>query len=124
MSKSRGRYDPRQANGAARRKLRQWVRRQVAAYDLPCHICGQPIDLDLPSSDPMGLTLDEIIPVSRWKEGGYPSPQACALDRGNVAPAHRICNVKRQNKPLEALRNNGEAAKIANDATLPTSRQW
>lgn len=45
----------------------------------------------------MSYELDEIVPVSRWREGGYSSPQQCALDPRNVRPAHRLCNQKRGN---------------------------
>lgn len=77
--------NPRQKNGAARRSLR----RRVAAMGLPCALCGQPINYDLPPLDPMSYELDEIIPVSL---GGNP------LDPDNVQPAHRICNQRKSNK--------------------------
>ena len=79
----------RYANGNARRKVRAWLK----AQGLPCHICGRPIDYSLPAGDPMSFEVDEVVPVSR---GGSP------IDRGNVAPAHRICNERRGNKPLHA----------------------
>lgn len=79
----------RYANGHARREVRAWLRAQA----LPCHICGRPIDYSLPAGDPMSFEVDEIIPVSK---GGSP------IDRGNVAPAHRICNERRGNKPVGA----------------------
>ena len=76
--------NPRYANGAARRKLRAWLK----AQGLPCHLCGGAIDYSLPAGHPMSFEVDEIVPVSR---GGDP------LDRANVAPAHRICNERRGN---------------------------
>lgn len=85
--------NPRVSNGAARRSLRK----RVAAMGLPCAICGQPIRYDLPAGDPLSFELDEIIPVSRYREGGYASPTACSLDPRNVRPVHRICNQKRGN---------------------------
>lgn len=75
----------RYANGHARRQIRAWLR----AQGLPCHICGRPIDYDLPAGDPMSFEVDEIVPVSR---GGSP------IDRANVAPAHRVCNQRRGNR--------------------------
>ena len=100
--------NPRRSNGSRRSKLRK----QVAAEGMPCHICGRPINYSLPPGDPMSFELDEIIPVSR---GGDP------LDRGNVAPAHRICNQKRGNKPLAAVvRAAGDALSLP----LPTSQAW
>ena len=79
----------RYANGHARREARAWLK----AQGLPCHICGQPIDYSLPAGDPMSFEVDEIVPVSR---GGSP------YDRANLAPAHRICNERRGNKPVGA----------------------
>jgi 5-methylcytosine-specific restriction endonuclease McrA len=77
----------RYANGAARRKVRAWLRGQ----GLPCHLCGRAIDYSLPAGHPMSFEVDEIVPVSK---GGSP------IDRSNVAPAHRICNERRGNKPM------------------------
>lgn len=74
--------NPRTANGHRRRQLRKWWRGQ----GLPCHLCGQPIDYDLPAGDPMSFEVDEIIPVSA---GGNP------LSIENTAPAHRICNERK-----------------------------
>ncbi len=74
-------------NGSARRKVRAWLK----AQGLPCHICGRAIDYSLPAGHPMSFEVDEIIPVSK---GGSP------IDRNNVAPAHRICNERRGNRPL------------------------
>ena len=87
--------DPRVSNGAARRALRK----RVASMGLPCALCGQSIDYSLPSGHPLSFELDEIVPVSRYKEGGYASATACALDPRNVRPVHRqrICNQKRGN---------------------------
>ncbi len=72
----------RYANGHRRRQLRARLR----AQGLPCAICGQPIDYDLPAGDPMSFEVDEIIPVAL---GG-----SC-LDYGNVQAAHRICNQRK-----------------------------
>lgn len=86
--------NPRNSNGSARRALR----RRVAALGLPCAICGAPIDYSLPAGDPMAYELDEIVPVSRYAEGGYASARAAALDPSNVRAAHRICNQRRGNR--------------------------
>ncbi len=77
----------RYANGNARRKVRAWLKDQGG----PCHICGGAIDYSLPAGHPMSFEVDEIVPVSL---GGSPT------DPANVAPAHRICNERRGNKPL------------------------
>lgn len=99
-----GKSNPRTKNGHARRQLREWLKSQ----GLPCHICGMAIDYSLPAGDPMSFEVDEIIPVSK---GGSP------YDKRNVAPAHRICNQKRGNKPISS---------VTTPHYLPcvTSRRW
>ena len=104
--------NPRVSNGSARRSLRKWLRSQ----GLPCAICGQAIDYDLPSGHPLSFEVDEIRPVSRWREFGYPSATAAALDRDNVQPAHRICNQRKGARVSPAPR---EAMK-----PLAVSRKW
>lgn len=103
-----GKPNPRNRNGHARRKLRNYVR----SLGLPCAICGRPIDYSLPPGHPMGYELDEICPVAL---GGDP------LDKRNVQPAHRICN-ERKGASVE------NASKGAKPATmrraLPLSREW
>lgn len=103
--------NPRRSNGHQRTKLRN----RMAAKQLPCALCGEPIDYSLPSGDPMSFELDEIWPVSRWEEGGYISPEQCALDPNNHQPAHRICNQRKGNKlhPVPSLA-----------VPLITSRDW
>lgn len=85
--------NPRNSNGNFRRK----VRARFLAQGAPCHICrGRlgPILYDQPSDaeHPLSLVIDEIKPVSRWREFGYASPAAAAQDLENLAPAHRCCN--------------------------------
>lgn len=106
--------NPRTANGAKRSALRK----RVASWGLPCHLCGREIDYSLSTyvdpkdgkkkRHPMSFEVDELVPVSK---GGDP------LDINNVAPAHRICNQKRSDKPLRKK----PAATM--DQT-PTSRDW
>jgi 5-methylcytosine-specific restriction endonuclease McrA len=88
--------NPRSQNGTLRRQNRARIR----AAELPCHICGKPIHYDEPSdsSHPLSFVIDEIIPVSRWKEYGYDSPRHVAEDPNNLAPAHWICNARKSNK--------------------------
>lgn len=85
--------NPRQANGSLRRKHRA----RFKAMSLPCGIChGRlgPIHYDEPSDaqHPLSFVIDEIKPVSRWREFGYASPQEAAKDWGNLQPAHYCCN--------------------------------
>ncbi len=36
--------------------------------------------------------MDEVRPVSRWREFGYSSARAAAEDFGNLQAAHYYCN--------------------------------
>ena len=109
----------RYANGSARRKVRAWLK----AQGRPCHICGRAIDYSLPAGHPMSFEVDEIVPVSK---GGS------AIDRSNVAPAHRICNERRGNKPLRKAKSKPAQLKVSDvgspDATghhkPVTTREW
>ena len=91
--------NPRRANGTLRNKYRARLR----AIGGECGIChGRlgPIHYDEPSDakHPLSFVVDEIIPVSRWKQFGYPSARAAAEDWTNLQPAHYICNAAKGNK--------------------------
>lgn len=92
-------YNPRNRNGNLRRKHRA----RFKAMGCECGICkGRlgPIHYDEPSDakHPLSFVIDEIIPVSRYKEGGYESPEGAARDWNNLRAAHYICNSKRGNR--------------------------
>lgn len=98
-SASMSRTNPRHQNGNLRRKHRARLKAQGG----PCGICGGrlgPIHYDEPSDaqHPLSFVVDEIRPVSRWKEFGYDSPAAAAQDWDNLQAAHWICNQKKSNK--------------------------
>lgn len=99
-------YNPRNRNGSLRRKHRA----RFKAMGAPCGICGGrlgEIHYDEPSDSnhPLSFVIDEIIPVSRYKEGGYETPEECARDWNNLRAAHYICNAKRGNRmPQDAVR--------------------
>jgi hypothetical protein len=68
----------------------------------PCGICGGrlgPIHYNEPSDaqHPLSFVIDEIRPVSKWRQFGYDSPEAAAGDWGNLQAAHWICNAKKSN---------------------------
>ena len=91
--------NPRYKNGNQRRKYRARLKAQGG----PCGIChGKfgPIHYDEPSDwlHPLSFVVDEIIPVSRWKEYGYGSPEAAAQDWNNLQAAHYCCNQAKSNK--------------------------
>lgn len=91
--------NPRYANGALRRKYRARFR----AMEAPCGVCGGrlgPIHYDEPSdaAHPLSFVIDEIRPVSKWKQFGYVSPRAAAEDWNNLQPAHYFCNAQKGNR--------------------------
>ena len=63
-------------------------------------ITTRTIHYDEPSDaqHPLSFVVDEIKPVSRWKEFGYASPQAAAQDWNNLQAAHYVCNAAKSNK--------------------------
>ena len=97
--------NPRYKNGTLRRKYRA----RMKAAGMPCGICrGRlgPIHYDEPSDaqHPLSFVIDEIKPVSRWREFGYASPEAAAKDPGNIQAAHWCCNVRKSNRLTSELR--------------------
>lgn len=94
--------NPRYTNGNLRRKHRA----RLKAMGLPCGICqGRlgPIHYDEPSDSehPLSFVIDEIRPVSRYKQFGYDTREAAAQDWNNLQPAHWICNARKSNKVPE-----------------------
>jgi 5-methylcytosine-specific restriction endonuclease McrA len=76
-------------HGRARLALLAQVRRE----EPNCWLCGYPIDLSLNAqTDPMGSTVDEIIPRSRAAD-----KVRAAQTRSNLHHAHRECNTARKN---------------------------
>lgn len=96
--------NPRSKNGNLRRKNRA----RLKAMGLPCYLCGRPIRYDQPSDyrHPFSFVVDEEIPVSRWKEFGYDSPEAVANDFNNLRSAHYICNLQKSNRTLQEVKRN------------------
>ena len=98
--------NPRHKNGNLRRKHRA----RLKAMQAPCGICkGKlgPIHYDEPSDymHPLSFVIDEIKPVSRWKQYGYDSPAAAAQDFNNIQAAHWICNAKKGAHTPDELKN-------------------
>ena len=91
--------NPRYKNGNMRRKYRA----RFKAMGAPCGICkgklGE-IHYDEPSDHKhqLSFVIDEIRPVSRWKEFGYESPEAAAQDWNNLQAAHYCCNLAKSNR--------------------------
>lgn len=118
--KKKDSFNPRWKTGK-RRKYQE----RFEKMGLPCHICGKPIDYSKPRipSEPFSFVIDEIIPVSHWREFGYSSPAACADDIRNLAPAHRICNsLKGNNLRFTLTRESSENQE--EPKTIPTDGKW
>lgn len=91
--------NPRYANGALRRKYRARLRAMGGECGI-CHGRLGPIHYEEPSdaAHPLSFVIDEIKPVSKWRQFGYASPRAAAEDWGNLQPAHYFCNAQKGNK--------------------------
>ena len=88
--------NPRRANGSARSKLAARVRSAGRECGI-CHGLRGPIRYDQPSDakHPLSFVLDEVHPVRLWRQYGYASASAAALDPGNVQAAHYVCNAEK-----------------------------
>lgn len=96
--------NPRYKNGNLRRKHRA----RLKSMGCECGIChGRlgPIHYDEPSDSnhPLSFVVDEIKPVSRWKEFGYASKAAAAQDWNNVQAAHYHCNALKSNQTMSEM---------------------
>ena len=105
--------NPRSANGNLRRKHRA----RFKAIGGECGICkGRlgPIHYNEPSDSkpPWSFVIDEIKPVSRWREFGYNSREAAAQDWNNLQPAHYCCNVAKRNKTLNEMQRSQKKPKM------------
>ena len=85
--------NPRFKNGALRRKYQARFRAMGAECGI-CHGRLGPIHYDEPSDPqhPLSFVIDEVKPVSKWKQYGYSSPRGAAEDWDNLQAAHRCCN--------------------------------
>jgi len=89
----------RYANGNLRRKHRA----RLKAMGCECGICrGRlgAIHYDEPSDakHPLSFVVDEIKPISKWKQFGYSSAREAAEDWNNLQAAHYVCNNLKSNK--------------------------
>ena len=100
--KKKNNKNPRYSNGHLRRKYRA----RLKAIGAPCAICGKPIHYDEPSNSdhPLSFVIDEIIPVSRYKEFGYLSREQAASDWSNLQACHYICNARKSNRTMTELK--------------------
>ncbi len=111
--------NPRYANGNQRRKNRARIR----AAGGPCGICHGalgPIHYDEPSdaAHPLSFVVDEIRPVSKWRQFGYDSPEAAADDWDNLQPAHWICNARK------GARTGYEAQRVVKYSAIVSDGAW
>lgn len=81
--------------------IRDKHRAIIARDKPPCHLCGQPIDYNLPWWDQMAYVVDHVIPISK---GG---PDTLA----NKRAAHRKCNRDKSDKPFGKILKTSGALK-------------
>ena len=115
MARKKAENNPRYSNGTLRRKYRARLKAQGG----DCGICGGklgPIHYDEPSdaAHPLSFVVDEIRPISRYREFGYESKKAAALDWNNLQAAHYCCNAAKSNR-LSTERSNQFRAPIMLD---------
>ena len=105
--------NPRRQNGNKRRKNRE----RFKAMNAPCGICkgrlGR-IHYEEPSESqhPLSFVIDEIRPVSRWREFGYSSAREAAEDWNNLQAAHYCCNALKSNRTQKEMNMRRRRAKI------------
>ncbi len=108
--------NPRYKNGNLRRKHRA----RFKAMGAQCGICkGRlgPIHYDEPSNSdhPLSFVIDEIKPVSKWRQYGYESPEAAAQDFDNLQAAHYCCNQAKSDRTPETNRVRMIGQKVERD---------
>ena len=100
--------NPRYHNGNYRRKMRL----RFKSINAQCGICHGKYgeiryDQKSCSKNPLSFCIDEIHPVSRWREFGYESPEAACMDINNLQAAHWACNAAKSNK-INPIRGDGK----------------
>jgi len=92
--------------------------------DAPCGICNGRlgrIHYEEPSDHlhPLSFVIDEVNPISRYKEFGYGSAREAAEDWGNLQAAHYVCNANKSNKTMTELKT-GDARKLVQKNFCPS----
>lgn len=72
---------------AAHRKNRTALKQLTREHNLPCALCGNGIDCDLPHTDPWSFAYDHIKSIKTYRE--------LADDPANGQPSHKRCNENR-----------------------------
>lgn len=91
-------------------------RRLVIAEAEVCALCGLPLDKSLRFPNPMSVTADHIVPISK---GGHPA----ALE--NLQAVHLICNqVKGSRTVIEKNKDIQKEAQTISNRVLPLSVDW
>lgn len=95
--------------------MRKRHRAQSAALNLPCHICGEPIDYTLHYPHPRSYSTDHRVAVS--------VDAALAEDPGNLQPSHLVCNQRKGNRPTTGSRQPRTSPGLYEAGVYP-SRSW
>ena len=99
VHKGMSKINPRYSNGWLRRKYRARFKCMNAECGI-CHGKLGPIHYDEPSNaaHPFSFVIDEIRPISLYKQFGYESARAACEDWNNLQAAHYCCNAAKSNK--------------------------
>jgi len=91
--------NPRQTNGSLRRKHRARLKAMGCECGI-CHGAFGPIHYDEPSDaqHPLSFVIDEIRPISKYRQFGYESREEAAQDWNNLQAAHWMCNAMKRDK--------------------------
>ena len=109
--------------------LRRKYRQRYKAMQAPCALCGGRlgrIHYEEPSDakHPLSFVIDEIIPISKWREGGYDSPAAAADDFNNTQPAHYICNQAKGNRINFSINNDAVHIRPVPHRPISLDGEW
>ena len=76
------------------RQVAAKFKESCATRNLPCHLCGQPIDYTAAAQEPSAFEADHKLPVATHPH--------LALQVGNLLPSHSSCNRSRGSKVVES----------------------
>lgn len=68
--------------------IRDRHRKQIAHDQPPCGICGNPINYELPHTDPNSYVVDHIIPINKGGADALANKQAAHRQHGDATDSN------------------------------------